>query len=84
MSDTGAEIGSKMTATKIDCTFGITSEPFYQTLYMLGEVDDNNFHVATAFMPNKLEETYIDVFAKIKSVCEENGNYGYGLRTLRL
>ena len=73
MSDTGTEIGSQMTAVKIDCTFGITSEPFYQTLYMLGEVGDNNFHVATAFMPNKLEETYIDVFAKIKSVCEENG-----------
>ena len=73
MSKVQATIGGQSTSAMVDCTFSITPAPWFQTLTLLGRVDDSKYPLAVALLPNKLETTYVDVFETIRDICAENG-----------
>ena len=73
MSKVQATIGGRLTSAMVDCTFSITCPPWFQTLTLLGRVEDSKYPIAAALLPNKLETTYIDVLSTIQDICAENG-----------
>jgi hypothetical protein len=65
MSPTQIEIAFAGESLFIDGTFSMCPFPFYQVLFLRTRVGSNRYIICTCLLPNKQEQTYHDVFAKI-------------------
>ena len=81
MSDTQVEAALLSDTLFIDGTFSIAPEPFFQVVFLRGKVGENRFTLATALLPNKQEQTYVDMLMKVVETCEidSEGNEGRSL-----
>ena len=73
MTDVQIQIAAEADTIFIDGTFSTCPAPFFQIVYITAKVGENTYPVATALLPNKLEETYKDVVELFCAVCEEHG-----------
>ena len=73
-SKTQLQIAGSCESIFIDGTFGTCPFPFYQVVYINGRCGENVYPLATALLPNKLQDTYKEVFELFLAVCQENGH----------
>ena len=84
MSESQIEAALLSDTLFIDGTFSIAPEPFFQVVFLRGKVGENRFTFATALLPNKQEQTYVDMLMKVVETCAEVDTEGHELEERRL
>jgi hypothetical protein len=75
VSRTQMEIASQGTSLFLDGTFSACPFPFYQVVFLRTRVGVNRYTIGSALLPNKMEQTYVDVLKLFKDCCERENIY---------